>query len=124
VTEKILKTARERIANQREREKRKEKRKGKERKEKKRKKRKEKEFRFKSLVNQVMELTLCFQTDLVWRDGFERHRTLCFSTGRSFKWPPSPARGHQTVRTNSEMVIRKKREEEPTRVHEGKKSVD
>jgi len=29
-------------------------------KEKKRKKRKEKEFRFKSLVNQVMELTLCF----------------------------------------------------------------
>lgn len=34
-----------------------------------------------------------------------------------------PARGHQTVVTNSEMVIRRQREEEPTRVHEGKKSV-
>lgn len=48
---------------------------------------------------------------------------LCPSNGRSFMWPPQPARGDQIALTNSEVVIRS-RSEEPTMVHEGKKSVD
>lgn len=88
------------------------------------KKRKEKEFRLKSLAMMVTELTLVFSDWLGVERWAREAQDTVFFWGKIIEAATSPARGHQTVMTNSEMVIRKRSEEESTRVHEGKKSVD